>query len=318
MQSANQSIIFAEFYELDASKVSAIVASCIFIFLASPSLLLVIWYEKFGSAHNRTLINQFVASTCWCFVAYNVFGQIPELLLTIFGPFNENFCFLHSVLKNTILTQLVLILTGIPVVKYVYIFVVKNPSCQNDDFICIITNLACALNGFIAQFVLHYMPGSNSHPYYFCSGTLPDPTVKKKVNYPITVLAIICPIVYVYVLIKIKLYRKKCTTIIIPFVAQNQSMPLPSSLGIIFQTSLANLTTVAIEFLIILPCCFLLWYLGNKDMQFLLHHKNLVYFHFHGIPLIIGTFSALNYFANNTKMRETLLREIKTSFWNNH
>ena len=120
------------------------------------------------------------------------------------------------------------------------------------------------------------------------------------------------------VLIKIKLYRKKCTTIIIPFIAQNQSKPLPSSLGIIFQTSLANLTTVAIKFLIIIPCCFLLWYLGTKDMQYLLHHKNLVYFHFHGIPLIIGTFSALNYFVNNKQMRETLFREIKTSFWNSN
>ena len=311
MKFVNESLFFAEFYELNPSKVGAIAASCIFIFLVSPVSFLVIWYEKFGSAHNRTLINQFVTSTCWCCVAYNVLGQIPELLLIIFGPFDETFCFFHSVLKNTILTQLVVIITLISVVKYVYIFVIKNPSGKNDDFICFFTNLACALNGSIAQFVLFYMPGSNSHPYYFCSGRLPDPSVKKKMNYPITALAIVCPIVYVFVLIKIKLYRKKCNTSIIPFVAQSQSKPLPSSLGLIFQTSLANLTTVAIELLIVIPSLILMLYLGTKDLQYLIHHKNLVYFHFHGIPLILVTFSAINYFASNKKMRKTVLREIK-------
>ena len=311
MNLSNESLFFVEFYEFNVSKVSAITASCIFIFLISPISFLVIWYEKFGSAHNRTLINQFVTSTAWCCVAYSVFGQIPELLLIIFGPFNENFCFFHSVAKNTILTQMVVITTGISGVKYVYIFVIKNPSGQNDDFICFFTNLACAINGFIAQFVLHFMPGSNSHPYYFCSGTLPDPSVKKKMNYPITALAIVCPLVYVYVLIKIKLYRKKCAASIIPFVVSSHSMPLPSSVGKIFQTSLANLTTVAIELLIVIPSLVLMLYLGTKDMEYLHSHLNLVYFHFHGIPLILTTFSVINYFVNNKKMTTTLLREIR-------
>jgi hypothetical protein len=176
----------------------------------------------------------------------------------------------------------------------------------------ICTNLACGFNGFIAQFVLHFMPGSNSHPYYFCSGTLPDPSAKKKMNYPITALAIVCPIVYVYILIKIKLYRKKCATNIVPLVAPSQRMTLPSSVGKIFQTSLANLTTVAIELLIVIPSLVLMLYLGTKDMEYLHSHLNLVYFHFHGIPLILTTFSAINYFASNQKMRTTLLREIRS------
>ena len=32
--------------------------------------------------------------------------------------------------------------------------------------------------------MLHFSPGNNSHPYYFCSGTLPDPRAYTKMNYP--------------------------------------------------------------------------------------------------------------------------------------
>ncbi len=73
----------------------------------------------------------------------------------MFGPF----CFAHLVVKNAILSQFMVLLTGISVVKYVYIFVVKNPSGHNDDFICFFSNLSCLVNALVYQFVLHFIPG---------------------------------------------------------------------------------------------------------------------------------------------------------------
>jgi hypothetical protein len=314
MEVMNQTIVYTSFYELNALKVYALVASFFNIFLVCPFFYLIIWYERYGSAHNRTLINQFVTSTCWSSVAYTVFGQIPEVLLSIFGPFSELFCFLHSVAKNTVLSQFVVLMTGISVVRYIYIFVIKNPSGQNDDFICFFTNLACTVNALVYQFVLHFMPGNNSHPYYFCSGTKPDPSKKKKMNYPITALTIICPIIYFFVLVKIKLYNRKETAKIIPLSLPSQSKPLPSTLGTIFQTSLADLATVAVELVITVPSLILVLYLGTKDIKYLNDHLHLVYFHFHGVPLIMIGMTLLNYLASNKKMRETLAREFKSLF----
>ena len=168
-----QELIFQEFYSFNTFQAFGLLVSFINIFLITSLLLLIIWYEQYGSNHNRTLINQFVTSTCWSGVAYNLLAQVPEVAIGLFGPFNQNFCLFHSILKNTILSQLVVLLTGISVVKYIYIFITKNPSCRSDDFICFFTNLACCFNSFIYQGVLHLMPGNNSHPFYYCSGTLP-------------------------------------------------------------------------------------------------------------------------------------------------
>ena len=166
-------LIFQEFYSFNLFQVIGLFASFINIFLVTPLFLLIIWYEQYGTNHNRTLINQFVTSTCWSSVFYNLLAQIPEAALGVFGPFHENFCFFHIVVKNTILSQFVVLLTGISVLKYIYIFISKNPSGQSDDFICFFTNLACCLNSLMYQFVFHFLPGTNSHPYYYCSGILP-------------------------------------------------------------------------------------------------------------------------------------------------
>jgi len=164
---------YHDFYSLNAFQVCGILTSFVNVIAVTPILFLIIWFERFGTNHNRSLINQFVTSTCWCGIAFNIFGQIPEIIISIFGPFHENFCFVHIIVKNAILGQFVILLTGISVVKYTYIFITKNPSGHSDDFICFFINLACGFNSLMSQFVIHFMPGNNSHPYYFCSGTLP-------------------------------------------------------------------------------------------------------------------------------------------------
>ena len=177
---------FHDFYSFNIFQVCGLSASFVNVFAVTPLLLLIIWFERFGTNHNRTLINQFVTSTCWCGVAFNILGQIPEIIIGIFGPFHENFCFVHIVVKNVILSQFIILLTAISVVKYIYIFITKNPSGQNDDFFCFFTNLACGFNCLIFQFVIHFMPGNNSHPYYFCSGTLPGNKVIKLLYFEFT------------------------------------------------------------------------------------------------------------------------------------
>ncbi len=49
--------VFTAVYEWSASKTLNIVLSISSIFLITPWLLYIIWYERYGANHRRTLIN---------------------------------------------------------------------------------------------------------------------------------------------------------------------------------------------------------------------------------------------------------------------
>jgi hypothetical protein len=56
-------------------------------------------------------------------------------LLSLFGPAgNPVLCHLHLLAKNALGIQYTLQVSAISIVKYVYIFVQKNPSGNHDDF----------------------------------------------------------------------------------------------------------------------------------------------------------------------------------------
>jgi hypothetical protein len=139
-----------------------------------------------------------------------------------------------------------------------------------------------------------------------------DPKKWKKINYPISLLSILCPSIYLFVLIKIKLFKKKIENIEkVSHNLPNHSKPLPSTLGTIFSTALADLTTVAVGLLFVVPVMLLALYLGTKDIQYLRNNQHLVYIHFHGFPFILCGTTAFYYLLSNIRMRETILREMK-------
>jgi len=179
--------LFDGVYEIRPSKIVGIVISAINIFVISPLLYFVIWYEKFGSNHNRSLINQFATSGCWTALAYCFLIQVPELAIALKGALNSHFCYLHLMLKNVLGIQYTLLAAAIPFVKYLYIFVLKNPSGQNDDFLCLFFNLAIILLATLAQFVFLFLPGKNSYIFYVCSGEDPRQLKGVKINYPLQV-----------------------------------------------------------------------------------------------------------------------------------
>jgi hypothetical protein len=55
-------ILFTSVYELSASKVLEVVLSMLNITAVTPFMYLIIWYERYGANHNRTLVNQFATS----------------------------------------------------------------------------------------------------------------------------------------------------------------------------------------------------------------------------------------------------------------
>ena len=127
-QSLNNSSdnLFDGVYEIRPSKVVGIIISVINIFLISPLLYFVIWYEKFGSNHNRSLINQFATSGCWTALAYCFLVQVPELIIALKGALGSPFCYLHLLLKNVLGIQYTLQAAAIPFVKYLHFCLEKS------------------------------------------------------------------------------------------------------------------------------------------------------------------------------------------------
>lgn len=228
-------------------------------------------YERFGSSHDRTLINQFVTSTCWCCAISNIFSSLPEVVLTILGPFSVTFCFIHTFSKNIIFILYIVNLTSIAIVRYVYIFVKISPTGHYDDFICFFVNLATFANAAVWQITHQMTNGYNRHTYYICCGTLPDSAVENKMNYSLNLLMALCPMVFIFVIVKIKLYKKKIVSPTTLVTSQNQ--PLPSSIGLVLQTSLADLATVAIGLLIVVPSTVVILHLVNIYTLILFDHN---------------------------------------------
>ena len=85
-------------------------------------------------------------------------------------------------MKNTVMIHFIVIMTGISVVKYIYIFIIKNPSGKNDEFFCFFINAASIMNALLYQVVLHLMPGNNSHPYWYCVGKMPGTILNQQSN----------------------------------------------------------------------------------------------------------------------------------------
>ena len=137
LNTTNVHHIFEGLYEMRVPKVLGIFISVVNIVFTSPVIYFLIWYEKFESNHARSLVNQFVSSGCWTAFIYNVLGQTFEIGIALNkGPVSPVLCYPHAMLKIVLGMQYTWQAVSISVVKYLYIFVLKNPSGLHDDFWC--------------------------------------------------------------------------------------------------------------------------------------------------------------------------------------
>ena len=140
----------------------------------------------------------------------------------------------------------------------------------------------------------------------FAFHIISDPKKSRKINYPVSILAIISPLVYITVLIKIKMFKRK-HEIVLP-VLPNHQRPLPSSLGFIFNTSLVDLATVAVSLLTVVSVAGAALIIGMLDINYLRSHQHLVYFHFHGLPNILLTVVPIIYLSRNPRLKDFFLK----------
>ena len=120
----------------------------------------IIWYERFGQDHRRTLMNKLVVSIFWTALIAVPIIQMSEIPRYFFGPMPVNFCFFQSVVKNSIRWQCLLLLDAVILSRYIFIFWLKNPAAVNDGFWAIVINLGTAGISLICNYIIFYLPGS--------------------------------------------------------------------------------------------------------------------------------------------------------------
>ncbi len=147
--SSNETVLFFNgLHEKRISKTLGLVIGSTLPVVICLSATGVIWFERFGSDLKRIFINRAVSSICWNILAYFAFIHLPEIFLYFGQPFPEWFCFFHLVLRNVIVIQIVLWMDVIAIVRYIFIFWLKNPLSFQDNFWSCFINRWMAISWF--------------------------------------------------------------------------------------------------------------------------------------------------------------------------
>ncbi len=113
-------------FENSSDKLYAVAFSALGISITTPMLFSIIWFER--NNHHRTLINQLVSSIIWYAIIWNATLQFPTILRYLLGPFPPVLCYIDIIFRNSFTMQGLLYLTAIIIVRYVFLFHLKNPT----------------------------------------------------------------------------------------------------------------------------------------------------------------------------------------------
>jgi hypothetical protein len=307
---------FTAVYEWSSSKIINVLLSIFSILFITPWLFYIIWYEKYGANHSRTLINQFAASHFYYAIFYNVVGQTLEVIITSFGPFGGYVCHFQEFIRGVMTFQLIQLFTFIVTVKYFYIFVLQNPSGIYEEFWCFFLNIWSLLISCIAEFIYQFLPGRSKIKLYICSGKFDNSLANEKVkqNYFLFGYLSLAIIWYCFAALKIHKYKDKIKKMtVVSVVIQDSQTTKALRLKDTFKVSLVNVAMIATLFLILVLNVVIVEYFNRLEPSSFNQSPNYQ-LHLcldHGFLAINYVCTIVIYYSRNSVMRETIFREMK-------
>ncbi len=261
---------------------------------------------------------QFVASSCGYGIVYNLIGEVSDIILFTVGPFDVWFCRIQRFVFNIVLYQWAFLQLGIALVRYIYIFVLKNPAKLQKEFWCLSVNLATLLFSFIIELVYQIQPGRETISIYVCRGTDPGQYADQemKQNNAFKALIAIWLSFYICSLVRIKMYKKQEPAP--PSTMQAGNQHLPSIASQIMKTSLSNLIVIAFCLFTIVGGLVITVHINNLDYRQINENPNYHIYHLvnHGLPFIqLGLYLAI-WFAKNKSLRVAVRNEIQNVYLN--
>ena len=99
----------------------------------------------------------------------------------VFAPFkSEIYCHINFIVTTCVTYQIILLFDAIIIVKYVFIFHIKNPTVLQDDFWTIFVNFWIFMFNLIVQIVYAMWPGRNTSSIIFCIGKISHEHAKEE------------------------------------------------------------------------------------------------------------------------------------------
>ena len=174
--------LFDNIYSLNWSMTVGILSTLINILCSTPLFFAIAWYERFGTNHNRTLLNQLVSSICWVTIVQNLTDLTLGILLNLCGPFSVKFCTFFIWYKSSFYLYTLVLLICITTVKYACIFILQKPVGIHLEIWCLFINIFSIGFSILEQFVFLFLPGRQPTFVFICSGIDP-PTGTPGVNF---------------------------------------------------------------------------------------------------------------------------------------
>ena len=172
--SASHHDYFEKLFTSDLLKVANIAT----FFVASITGLLllggIIWYEKNGRFRYRTVVNQLFSTFAWTLVWGILLIYIPVGIRHMTGPLSETFCYIFAPLRYFLLNCVLLTFNAITLVRYIFIFKMRNFAVINDDFVtrCLVLSIL-VMSGW-STIVTELSPGEPRFQYFICAGMDPN------------------------------------------------------------------------------------------------------------------------------------------------
>jgi len=293
---------FAGVYELDFVRIVLIAFSVIQIVVFVPFISGIMIFECTNSDHR--IFSRLVSSLSVSYITYLILVQVPDIFRYIFGPLNENFCFWHYILKSAFSLQHILILDAISIIRYTFIFRMKNPTLFQDAFWIFFIMTSIFIFSVTSQFVFTFLPGRQPLVYYMCSGIDPRSNLAtpKRVNPVMIIFQLGSLILHFFVNVKIEIFRQKDPKNISTANKQKRDNEFVRNLYFNFSVVIClvamALTTRKVN--------------SFPDVEANLFPKHLYVNIYHLVnPVLFGNFAATVYFVKHNELRTFLYRKLQ-------
>ena len=192
------------------------------------------------------------------------------------------------------------------VVKYIFIFHLKNGAGANNEFWCIFINMWVFSSMLISNGVNWFLPGLYSPTYEMCACTSQDYNLPSKFDNTNSVLVLVTITAYIFVSGRIKFYKNK-----------NKHQENQAERRTYARNKLIAELTLTIGPALLIVIVFLVHYLLGKARSNISDNQNPSYLIIHlqfliALPLIFNIFVII-FFIRNKDAKKVLVRE-----WNNH
>ena len=291
-----------------------VTVSIILIILTTPAFYTIIGYEQFGSDKKRTLMNKLVSSICWNGIVFNLTAQSLYVLRFAFGPLPSFLCSVIFVVKKTIIINDAMLLNSIALIRYIYIFWLKNPGACREDFWYIFINFWTLGFSFIFELLRLIVPGNQVLEYNLCTGDDPT-TILLLPPFGRGYVEIVSCLIHIFVFAKIFIFKKKSNSRVGPDMYGQFLKNL--TISDLEDRSISSISTNSFS-VVVIACGAVLITIGKfKDCSdFQIFPKYLlVYNSFLILPCIGNIFIVVACYLRCPTLLKYTLREFKTGLY---